>query len=62
MNQGVLAPPSNSPFPITTPHVRHAISEECGHDPKKLVAYYMKRQRQAQEKKQYREAEPEQET
>ena len=41
--------------------VRHQISEECGHDPKKLVAYYMKRQRQAQEKKQYREAEPQQE-
>jgi len=23
---------------------RHAISERCGHDPKRLVEYYMKRQ------------------
>ncbi len=25
--------------------IRHIISQECGHDPKKLVEYYMKRQR-----------------
>ena len=48
----------NDPTLSRIREVRHQISEECGHDPKKLVAYYMKRQRQAQEKKQYREAEP----
>ena len=26
--------------------VRHKISEECEHNPKKLVEYYMKRQRE----------------
>ncbi len=26
--------------------IRHRISESCGHDPKKLVAYYMKLQEQ----------------
>ena len=29
--------------------VRHQISEEHGHDPKRLVAYYMELQRQRQE-------------
>lgn len=29
--------------------VRHRISEEHGHDPKRLVAYYMELQRQRQE-------------
>ena len=29
---------------------RHRISEECGHDPKKLVAYYMERQKRLREK------------
>ena len=29
--------------------VRHRISEECGHDPQKLVAYYMKRQREREQ-------------
>ncbi len=28
--------------------IRHTISRECGHDPKKLVEYYMKRQRSKQ--------------
>lgn len=33
--------------------VRHLISEEYGHDPKRLVAYYMERQkeREKQQKK-----------
>ena len=29
---------------------RHHISEECSHDPKKLVAYYMERQKRRKEK------------
>ena len=29
--------------------VRHQISEEHGHDPKRLVAYYLELQRQRQE-------------
>lgn len=42
---------------------RHRISEECGHDPKRLVAYYLERQRQRQEevKEGSREAEPQKE-
>lgn len=42
---------------------RHRISEECGHDPKRLVAYYLERQRRRQEKvkDEYSEVEPEQE-
>ena len=41
---------------------RHQISEACGHDPKKLVEYYMKRQ-QEREKQQTlsKEAMPERE-
>jgi len=33
--------------------VRHMISEECGHDPKRLIAYYRERQRvrEAQQEK-----------
>ena len=30
--------------------VRHRISEECGHDPEKLVAYYIKRQKKHPER------------
>ena len=34
--------------------VRHQISEECGHDPKRLVAYYMKRQREREQQQEER--------
>jgi hypothetical protein len=30
--------------------VRHRISEACGHDPRKLVEYYLKRQREHSER------------
>jgi hypothetical protein len=30
--------------------VRHLISERCGHDPAKLVAYYLKLQEQYQDR------------
>ena len=29
---------------------RHHISEKCGHDPEKLVEYYMKRQKKHQKR------------
>ena len=36
--------------------VRHQISAECDHDPKKLVAYYEKRARLRKEHRQKRDA------
>jgi hypothetical protein len=30
--------------------VRHQISERCGHDPSRLVAYYMEMQKQYQDR------------
>ena len=39
---------------------RHAISAECENDPQKLVAYYLKRQKERQERQQ-RAAKPKQE-
>lgn len=30
--------------------VRHRISEACGHDPRRLVEYYMKRQKEHTER------------
>lgn len=41
--------------------VRHRISEEHGHDPKRLVAYYMELQRKRQEEERSRVAEPKKE-
>jgi hypothetical protein len=43
--------------------VRHRISEACGHDPKRLVEYYMKRQEEHTERllKDGRETEAKQE-
>jgi hypothetical protein len=38
---------------------RHEISAECGHDPRKLVAYYLDRQRERRNKER-NEAEPKQ--
>ena len=43
--------------------VRHRISEACGHDPRRLVEYYMKRQEEHAERllKDEREKMPKQE-
>lgn len=35
--------------------VRHRISEECEHDPKKLVAYYLKRQQEREQQQEDRD-------
>ena len=38
--------------------VRHRISEECGHDPKRLVEYYREVSRELRASGQFRFAEP----
>jgi hypothetical protein len=38
--------PPNDPVIDEIREVRHRISERCNHDPKELVAYYMKLQEQ----------------
>ena len=36
----------NDPAIQRVREARHAVSAECGHDPEKLVAYYLKRQQE----------------
>ena len=41
---------SNDPTIEEVREARHRISEKCGHDPERLVAYYMKLQEQYRER------------
>jgi hypothetical protein len=42
----MMKPPETDPVIDEIRNVRHQISERCGHDPARLVAYYMKLQEQ----------------
>ena len=41
-----MSPQSNDPVVDEIRRIRHQISEEHGHDPKRLVAYYIEFQKQ----------------